>query len=267
MYAEQVIYQKGIIPFDSIYNKLEFYDQIPSQYRKFVEEGFSKAPNEILNISKTYSSCLNGVYSTNLKAVISGGNLTRPVSHYDSIENCIYMDESKSSEEYMRTFRHEYGHFIDYSLNKISETPEFVKAFEDDSHLYDVSKEEGIELLKGLQTEIADNVHAFASEYVTDIISALTHNNTSFIRKYTENATQTSPHDIFYYEKIEGAGMSGHNNFYWDDGPHMSRQKETFANLFAIWTENNSIVQEFVYNHFPNLSRAFEKIIKAESNI
>lgn len=268
MYGERVIYQKGGVPFDSPslqYCEMRFYDQIPSQYRKSVEEGFAKASDDILTVSKIYSSSLKGVRSTALKAIISDNRLIRPVSHYDFTENCIYMDESKSEEEYMRTFRHEYGHFIDYSLGKISETSEFVKAFEEDAQLYDVSKDDGIRRLNDLQMEIADNIHAFASEYVTDIISALTRNDTAFIRKYTENATQTSPYDLFYYEKMEGAGMSGHTDLYWDDGPHMSRQKEAFADLFAIWTENNPIVQEFVRDHFPNLSGTFEKIIRTES--
>lgn len=241
------------------------FERVPLERQAAVIEGFSNASDDILNISMTCASNLRGVYSTASKAIISDGRLIKPVSHYDFSEKCIYMDESKSEEEYMRTFRHEYGHFIDYSLGKVSEKPEFVKAFEDDAQLYDVSKDDGIKRLRDLQMEIADNIHAFASEYVTDIISALTRNDTAFIRKYTENATQTSPYDLFYYEKMEGAGMSGHTDLYWDDGPHMSRQKEAFADLFAIWTENNPIVQKFVCDHFPNLSGMFEKIIRTES--
>lgn len=90
----------------------------------------------------------------------------------------------------------------------------------------------------------------------------ITHNDTSFIRKYTENAVQTTSSDPFYYEKMEGAGMSGHSNAYWDEGPFMSQQKEVFANLFAVKVENNPIVQEFIKEHFPSLNRVFEQMIK-----
>lgn len=172
------------------------------------------------------------------------------------------MEESKDSIEYSRTFRHEFGHFIDHALGDVSGSQEFEKAFKMDSELYNVSHDDGIEQLNKVKTAIAENIHAFASEYVTDIISALTHNDTSFIRTYAENAVQTTESDIFYYEKMEGVGMSGHSNSYWDFGPYVSQQKEIFANLFAIRVENNPIVRDFVSEFFPNTSCAFNRIIK-----
>ena len=172
------------------------------------------------------------------------------------------MDETKDTYEYMRTFRHEFGHFIDHAYGILSESSAFCEAFCRDAELYSVSTDEGVMRIKNMQYEIAENIHAFASEYVTDIISALTHNDTAFIRTYTENAVQTSPSDPYYYEKMEGAGMSGHSNMYWDDGPYMSQQKEVFANLFAIRVENNPIVQEFIKEYFPNLASTFDIIVK-----
>jgi hypothetical protein len=255
-----------VIPFEPLMfdNKITFDAIIPETFFKSVEDGFRNADEDILQIANNALPHLNGVHSTRSKAIITSNGLSVPVSHFDPNDTYIYMDETKGSYEYMRTFRHEYGHFVDHAFGVLSGSTDFCDAFYKDAELYDVSTIEGEMRLKNMQSEIADNIHAFASEYVTDIISALTHNDVAFIRKYTENAVQTTLSDPFYYEKMEGAGMSGHRNKYWDgdDGPYMSQQKESFANLFAIRVENNPIVQEFIKEHFPNMSEVFEKIIK-----
>lgn len=227
-----------------------------------VENGFQNADEDILHIVSSTLSCLNGVYSTQLKAAITSNGLSIPVSHFDPNDVSIYMDETKDTYEYMRTFRHEFGHFIDHAYGILSESSTFCEAFCRDAELYNVSTDEGVMRMKNMQFRIAENIHAFASEYVTDIISALTHNDTTFIITYTENAVQTLPSDPFYYEKMEGAGMIGHSNMYWDDEPYMSQQKEVFANLFAIKVENNPIVQEFIKEHFPRLTHIFDKMIE-----
>lgn len=243
----------------------ELIRQLPERFRAAVEDGFSDADDDIRKLSVGCVSGLAGVRSTMASAVLSGGSLEVPCSHFNPDTVSIYMEEDVSGEEYMRVFRHEYGHFVDHYYGQLSSSPEFTEAFMKDAALYNKKDPEGRRHLQQMQTDIADNIHAFASENVTDIISSLTHNDVGFIIAYAESAVQTSANDPLYEEKMDGVGMMGHDTEYWDHGPYLAQQKEVFAELYAVWTENNPIVREFVQEHFPHLCKAFQEIITREA--
>lgn len=85
----------------------------------------------------------------------------------------------------------------------------------------------------------------FFYQNITDIISALTHNNPVVIRRFTE----------------EGVAYYRHQNDYWErqlqDGTDAGmREKDSFANIFAIETGSYRISTNFAERWFPQLVKA-----------
>ena len=156
------------------------------------------------------------------------------------------MDEKKDTEEYVMTFRHEYGHFADEQLGRPSLQEDFRMAIQADFFWYDRNTDYGEKNLENLLIEL-EGSNTFDSRYFSDILSGIFHND-RFIR------------DI--YDK-NGVAFYGHTNYYWAgiSGPEQAVEREVFADLFAIYTENDEEIVAFVENNFPNTTMQFKKIV------
>ena len=57
----------------------------------------------------------------------------------------------------------------------------------------------------------------------------------------------------------EGLSYYQHDNQYWDRG--RNRENEVFANLFAIYSNNDTETVEFISKNFPNTDRVFKNLL------
>ena len=162
------------------------------------------------------------------------------ISHYSEIDNAIWMDERKDDAEYVTTLRHEMGHFVDAQMKRPSVLQEFESAIQADKELLNKSSIDNL-----LDDVGAGNV--IYSRYISDILSALTFNDSKIIDFYYSDGLPFYGHDILYWNGVQG--------------PDNAVQKEIFANLFAIYAENNDNVVAFIGKWFPNTVCQFNSII------
>jgi len=169
------------------------------------------------------------------------GNPHVEISHYSEIDNTIRMDERKDDAEYVTTLRHEVGHFIDAQMKRPSVLQGFesaIRADKDSLNKFDIS-------------DLLDDVgssNVIYSRYVSDILSALTYNDPRIVRYYFSDGMPFYGHDILYWNGARG--------------PDKAVQKEVFANLFAIYAENDNNVVAFVDKWFPNMVCQFNNIVR-----
>lgn len=158
------------------------------------------------------------------------------------------MEDNVDNDEYAEIFKHELGHFIDTQLGCISTSENFEDAIQADKYWLDLSKEEGIENLNKMIEELSDLPVVMNCRYVSDIFSGVLMGGDSKIRKLYYSM------DCPYY---------GHEFEYWigDNGPQKAVEKEIFADLFAIYAENNSTIVNFVERWFPNTAKRLKKEI------
>ncbi len=209
-----------------------------------VTDCFSDAPKQIRDVINEYWDSLDYVEDQILTFNEETGDLEDVVSYYCSVssenysERYIVMNSKKSDEEYGVVFRHEYGHYIDDITGRSSESSLFSDAFQRDKKLFDNATDIGITNANDMLNDLSENMTAFNSRYVSDIISALTNNNTKIREEYKRN-------DITFF---------GHE--WGNEGNNYAH--ETFANLFAIYAENNSDVVSFTEKWFPSLTEQFK---------
>ena len=146
--------------------------------------------------------------------------------------------------EYADVLQHELGHFIDDALGRPSTGDRFRQAFSAAAARYNTDTFYGQMMLNDMLDDAFSTGAAF-DRNITDIISALTHNNPIVIRRFTE----------------EGVAYYRHQNDYWDrqlqDGTDAGmREKDSFANIFAIETGSYRISTNFAERWFPQLSEA-----------
>lgn len=215
--------------------------------RDTVIESFSNAPEQIREVINKYWDSLNYVEEQTLYFDEETGELKDIISQYcsSSTERYIIMNRKKQNDEYGIVFRHEYGHYIDDVIGRYSENKAFSEAFKMDKENFDNSKDKGIENLENMLQDLLENTSAFESRYISDILSALTTNgsfvDTKVIKTYQRNQKEFYDHDWWKYKETEKVCQS-----------------ETFANLFAIYTENNSNIVAFIEKWFPNLTHQFQ---------
>lgn len=200
-------------------------------------ESFANAPEQIREVVNTYGFWLEDVGDSPWRINETTGKKEKG-SFYIPNEFVIKIDERKDNDNYVSTFRHEYGHYIDDVIGNCTENMEYSKAFHSDKKIFDNAIESGcINLEKAFQ-DLSENDIAFESSYISDIFSALTMNDTK-VKEFYGNKYS-------YHE--------------WGDYmlPLQHMKSETFANLFAIYTENNSDVIAFTEKWFPNLTHEFK---------
>lgn len=214
-----------------------------SEYRlESINEAFKDASDIMIKTIEKYADKVD-IAETN-EYVDANGKSRIETSYYSSKTKCIYMNENKDNDEYAETFRHEYGHFIDDMLGNYSDTETFINAFESDAELFNVFSDSGRTYVDDMTCEVI-NSDVKNSAYISDILSAITHNNKKVIAVYESN----------------GYAFYGHNNLYWDGviGPKNSTKKECFANIFSIYAENNSSHINFIEKWFPSMTATFKK--------
>lgn len=160
------------------------------------------------------------------------------------------MDKRKDNHEYGIVFRHEYGHYIDHILENCSESFDYKKSLKLDSNYFDNSNDEGISYRDKMLHDLLKNNSAFESRYVSDILSAITNNDTHVIEFYNKNNF-----DFYGHKWLENYGFV-----------EKTIQHDTFANLFAIYAENNSEIIKFAEKWFPNITQEFKNIIIVSNN-
>ena len=214
-----------------------------------MKDSFSNASDEFLTIAEQYSNKLH--VSKCRKILDEKGELVIETPHYNSDKNIIRMDENIDVEEYAIIFRHEYGHFIDAQLNRPSMSELFYQAIIADSDWYDIETDMGRKNLDKMLSELK-NSDVFDNRYISDILSGVFHNEKVIVDTYWEN----------------GVGYYHHTNNYWDEitGPEKAMQREVFANLFALYVENDSQVVSFMERYFPNSTKRFKITIGGQND-
>ena len=150
------------------------------------------------------------------------------------------MDERKDDAEYVTTLRHEIGHFVDAKMKNPSSLKGFERAIQADMYSLSISN------ISDMLSDVGSS-NVIYSRYVSDILSALTNNDPRIVSYYYSDVMPFYGHDISYWSGAKG--------------PYKAVQKEVFANLFAIYAENNSNVVAFVGKWFPNMVSQFNDIV------
>ena len=153
-------------------------------------------------------------------------------------------------DSYADIFRHEMGHFSDAQSGRPSLSAEFAQAIDADFFWYDPATECGMKNLQGLLIDLKSS-SAYYSHHYSDILSGVFKNNDVVISTWENNG------DAFW----------GHKNEYWEGskGPDHAVEREVFANLFAIYAENDIETVSFVEKTFPNTTFRFKSMIGGAS--
>ena len=173
---------------------------------------------------------------------------------YDPEDGTIHMDERVDDEEYAETFKHELGHFIDDKLDCPSCKEEFGTAIQADLDQY-TSVEAGVVTVGKMLGELIESP-ALENRYLSDIFSAMFH----------EKGTARQWNAITAAYNTLGVPVYGHEVNYWTgmDGPQKAVQLEIFADIFAIFAENDTDTVRFVRKWFPNIASCFASDLNQE---
>lgn len=167
-------------------------------------------------------------------------------------DGAIYMDEHVDNDEYAEIFKHELGHFIDEKMGCPSCEENFGCAIWADIDWF-ISAESGVKTLGMMLGELSSS-SAMDNRYLSDILSAMFH---STRRQW--NAVMTT------YDTL-GVPVYGHEANYWTGKkrPENAVQLEVFADIFAIYVENDPETIRFVKKWFPNITNRFSSDLKRE---
>ena len=209
---------------------------VPDSRRPAVINTFSDAPDEFKTIINKLSKKLK---VGDCPTYIQNGVLVEGVCHYDPVDDIIRMKKSYIDDEYADIFRHEYGHFADAKMGDLSSGNNFINALNSD-----ISNIQMQQMLDDLVSSGAiDDI------CISDILSGSFNNDPRIINRYNN----------------EGFPYYMHDNNYWNGtaGPAFAREKETFANLFSIFTgSGNSQSISFMEKFFPSTTSTFKDLIK-----
>lgn len=219
-------------------------DSLPASRTETVFEHFANADNRVREIIEKHSDALD--IRSCKKVMNYSGEFVSEISHYSETDRAIFMDETKDNEEYAITFCHEYGHYIDSQLSRPSLCDEFSDAINADFDQCNPESTYGLNNLNNMLDSLRDS-DALNSRYLSDIFSGMFHNEQRIVDTYYD----------------EGMPFYHHSNEYWDgiDGPPQAPAREIFANLFAIYTENDSETVRFVERYLPNTTARFNLLL------
>ena len=218
---------------------------MPEKRRKCIVDSFEDASPIVADFIEKYGMHVK-VGGTERKVL--NGKVIRERSCYDEKSRIIKMDEAKDDIEYAKTFKHEFGHFADDVLGLVSLSEEFENAMDADKYWTDKSTALGD---KNFSKMIADlkNYDVMDSMYISDILSGFFLNDTKMIEAYEKNGMSFYGHD---------------NNTYWFAWEKEEKivQRETFANLFAIYASGDRNKCTFIEKWFPNTTGRFKKMLE-----
>lgn len=234
-----------------------FISKLPQRRRSAVHTAYAKAPDYIVAAINQHSDQLSYVRDTQYEQDPFGnfilneyGMRKKESCHYSQDRKYIAMHDEMTDAEYADVIQHELGHFIDDILGRPSTEATFSQAFSDTASRYNADTIEGRRLLNDMLDDAFSTGAAF-DRNVTDIISALTMNNPIVVSRFDDE-------DVAYYR---------HRDAYWNrrnaDGTNAGmREKDSFANIFAIETGNYRISTNFVERWFPELSIALRQSVE-----
>lgn len=236
----------------------ELLEKLPQKRRTAVTTSYSKAPAFIIQALNDCLPKLNYVRDTYEFIKDENGNVIldrygRRIPegcHYNEQKMCVAMSDGMTNDEYTDVLHHELGHFVDHAMGAVSSNQNFQEAFERTVQQLDLSIPQG----RGYLRDILDDAFSTGAAFdrnVTDIISALTLNDPVVVDEFFEE-------NVPYYR---------HGNDYWNatsyNGSSLrKRQKEIFANIFAIETDNYRISRNFIERWFPQLVESFVSSIQ-----
>ena len=236
----------------------DLLEKLPKKRRTAVTTSYSKAPPYIIQVLNECLPKLNYVRDTydfikdknGNKILDSRGREVPEGCHYNEQKMCVAMSDKMTNDEYTDVLHHELGHFVDHAMGAVSSNLHFQKAFDKTVQQLDLSTPQGRVNLRDILDDAFSTGAAF-DRNVTDIISALTLNDPVVVDEFYEE-------NVPYYK---------HDNDYWNatfyNGSSMrKRQKEIFANIFAIETDNYRISRNFIERWFPQLVESFASSIQ-----
>lgn len=209
-------------------------------------EGYSDAHGKIKELVREYSKSV--IVKPSGMTVNHKGQLVNEISHYSEEEDVIYMEDNIDNDLYADTYKHEFGHFLDAHLGRPSMGENFTYAMQADKEmlLYETGENSFIwkEMLENLGSG-----NALYNMYISDILSAQFYDELEIMQEIK----------TMYYEN--NAAFYGHAEEYWDGiiGPKCAANREIFANVCALYSENDVQSVEFLEKWFPNVSRRFWK--------
>lgn len=219
------------------------FECIPEYRKNAVIESLRNAPIEITKLMEN----LEGSYKFEIcNLVPAKEGLIWEESHYSPSEKTIRINDFKDDDDWGTTFRHEVGHHVDHMLDNTSITDNFQFAIKADYEWFDNCKEYGMLNRKAMLTELMQSEAAY-STYVSDILSGIFMNDTQIKNAYYEQGLCFYCHDLSYWNEITG--------------PEYAVNREVFANMFAIYAENNADCVRFIQKWFPNITSRMKRVI------
>lgn len=232
---------------EKLIDKLNY---LPEQRIDCIESAFENSPNAIRKVINEYHS---GCTIKDTRTLILNGELVKESSGFCESDNTIYMNEEMDNDLYSDVFRHEFGHYIDSKLSRISLSENFKYALQADRDWYNLSTDNGVSFFNAMLEDLSES-DVLYSAYISDILSAMFYNDTKIQKTYLQNGAMYSHHRTKYW-------LGEENN-----APANAVQREVFANLFAICSENNLENICFIKKWFPNLLHRFKTEIEKRLN-
>lgn len=229
-----------------------FINMFPAERSEAIASSYSKASELIVQKINSFACNIVSIsesgYSYN-----SFGQRVKNGSWYNPASKMIAMNELMNDAEYTDVLKHELGHFVDHMMGTPSASSDFIASVDEDANAFDPSSETG-----RLNTcDMLDDLFSTGACFdrnVTDIISALLRNSDiveqRFVKERTTGYVANYMHETGYWDKTDANGHSYH-----------MREKEIFANSFAIATDGYRISQDFIQRWFPNVSSCFDRIM------
>lgn len=236
----------------------ELLNKVPKKRQVALQTSYAKAPGFITKILNDNISKLEYIRNTypyirdkyGNYYLDERGNRIPEGCHYNEEKRVIVMNDKMTNDEYVDVMHHELGHFIDHSLGWPSLQNDFINVFDKTAKTVDMNSPEG----RSRMSDILDDAFSTGAAYdrnICDILSALTKNHPSVVQRFRDENVAFYKHDNKYWNAISYSGES-----------LGKRQKEAFANIFAIETDNYRISQNFVERWFPELVETFIDIVQ-----
>lgn len=230
----------------------DFLNLLPAGRYEAVDSAYAKAPSKITALINRFTSQLNAVkesgYSTN-----DFGQRVKNGSYYSPYEQCVAMNENMNHSEYVDVIKHELGHFIDHMLGTPSGSDSFIGAVQNETGRFDSKTPEGLMNLHDMLDDLF-STGACYDRNVTDIISALLINDPVVTKRFEDECVTgyvaNYTHDDNYWKATDQYGKSFHK-----------REKEIFANSFAIETDRYRTSVDFVERWFPSIVDTFHSFV------
>lgn len=169
----------------------KFREILPENRRKCIMDSLLDSPAIISDFMEKYGDKLK---ICNVETKVIEGKVIKERSCYDADNRIIRMDEKKDDTEYAKVFRHEFGHFADDILGRISLNENFENAIEADRYWTNNSTHHGNKNFSEMIEDLG-KYDVMDSMYISDILSGMFFNDTKIIEAYENNGMSFYGHD------------------------------------------------------------------------